>query len=152
MKTISDVEMALDTFRREKYMDEESLSLLDAGILWNFLSSPLGRRMSAAQAKGFLYKEQQFVIGIPAREMEVCSSDELVLIQGIIDAYMEEEDGLVLIDYKTDHVVRGRESLLTERYGIQLEYYKRALEQMTGKKVTEKIIYSLTLQEEIVLE
>ena len=50
--------------------------------------------------------------------MEVCSSDELVLIQGIIDAYMEEEDGLVLIDYKTDHVVRGRESLLTERYGI----------------------------------
>lgn len=151
MKTISDVEMALDTFRREKYMDEESLSLLDAGILWNFLSSPLGRRMSAAQAKGFLYKEQQFVIGIPAREMEVCSSDELVLIQGIIDAYMEEEDGLVLIDYKTDHVVRGRESLLTERYGIQLEYYKRALEQMTGKKVTEKIIYSLTLQEEIVL-
>ena len=152
MKTISDVEMALDTFRREKYMDEESLSLLDAGILWNFLSSPLGRRMSAAQAKGLLYKEQQFVIGIPAREMEVCSSDELVLIQGIIDAYMEEEDGLVLIDYKTDHVVRGRESLLTERYGIQLEYYKRALEQMTGKKVTEKIIYSLTLQEEIVLE
>lgn len=152
MKTISDVEMALDTFRREKYMDEVSLSLLDAGILWNFLSSPLGRRMSAAQAKGLLYKEQQFVIGIPAREMEVCSSDELVLIQGIIDAYMEEEDGLVLIDYKTDHVVRGRESLLTERYGIQLEYYKRALEQMTGKKVTEKIIYSLTLQEEIVLE
>lgn len=151
MKTISDVEMALDTFRREKYMDEVSLSLLDAGILWNFLSSPLGRRMSAAQAKGLLYKEQQFVIGIPAREMEVCSSDELVLIQGIIDAYMEEEDGLVLIDYKTDHVVRGRESLLTERYGIQLEYYKRALEQMTGKKVTEKIIYSLTLQEEIVL-
>ena len=151
MKTISDVEMALDTFRREKYMDEESLSLLDAGILWNFLSSPLGRRMSAAQAKGLLYKEQQFVIGIPAREMEVCSSDELVLIQGIIDAYMEEEDGLVLIDYKTDHVVRGRESLLTERYGIQLEYYQRALEQMTGKKVTEKIIYSLTLQEEIVL-
>lgn len=152
MKTITDVEMALDTFRREKYMDEESQSLLDAGILWNFLSSPLGRRMSAAQAKGLLYKEQQFVIGIPAREMEVCNSDELVLIQGIIDAYMEEEDGLVLIDYKTDHVVRGRESLLTERYGIQLEYYKRALEQMTGKKVTEKIIYSLTLQEEIVLE
>lgn len=152
MKTITDVEMALDTFRREKYMDEESLSLLDAGILWNFLSSPLGRRMSAAQARGLLYKEQQFVIGIPAREMEVCNSDELVLIQGIIDAYMEEEDGLVLIDYKTDHVMRGRESLLTERYGIQLEYYKRALEQMTGKKVTEKIIYSLTLQEEIVLE
>lgn len=152
MKTFADVKTALETFHREKYMDEESLALLDAGIIWNFLSSPLGRRMSAAQSKGLLYKEQQFVIGIPAREMEVCDSGELVLIQGIIDAYMEEEDGLVLIDYKTDHVVKGHESLLTERYGIQLEYYKRALEQMTGKRVLEKIIYSLTLQEEIVIE
>ena len=152
MKTLADVETALETFHREKYMDEESLALLDAGIIWNFLSSPLGRRMSAAQSKGLLYKEQQFVIGIPAREMEVCDSGELVLIQGIIDAYMEEGDGLVLIDYKTDHVVKGHESLLTERYGIQLEYYKRALEQMTGKRVLEKIIYSLTLQEEIVIE
>jgi len=152
MKALADVETALETFHREKYMDEESLALLDAGIIWNFLSSPLGRRMSAAQSKGLLHKEQQFVIGIPAREMEVCDSGELVLIQGIIDAYMEEGDGLVLIDYKTDHVVKGHESLLTERYGIQLEYYKRALEQMTGKRVLEKIIYSLTLQEEIVIE
>ncbi len=90
MKALADVETALETFHREKYMDEESLALLDAGIIWNFLSSPLGRRMSAAQSKGLLHKEQQFVIGIPAREMEVCSSGELVLIQGIIDAYMEE--------------------------------------------------------------
>lgn len=152
MKSRSDVEQALAVFKNEKHMAEESVSLLDAGILWNFISSPLGQRMSAAQACGCLHKEQQFVIGIPAREMEVCDSDELVLIQGIIDAYMEEEGGLVLIDYKTDHVVKGREEVLKERYGIQLEYYKRALEQMTGKKVVEKIIYSLTLQEEIVLK
>ena len=151
MKALADVETALETFHREKYMNKV-VALLDAGIIWNFLSSPLGRRMSAAQSKGLLHKEQQFVIGIPAREMEVCDSGELVLIQGIIDAYMEEGDGLVLIDYKTDHVVKGHESLLTERYGIQLEYYKRALEQMTGKRVLEKIIYSLTLQEEIVIE
>ena len=29
-------------------------------------------------------------------------SDERILIQGIIDAWFEEDDGLVLVDYKTD--------------------------------------------------
>lgn len=74
-------------------------------------------------------------------------SDELVLIQGIIDVWLEEEDGMVLIDYKTDHVSDGE--ILVKRYKVQLDYYQRALEQMTGKRVKERIIYSLALQKEI---
>ena len=74
-------------------------------------------------------------------------SDELVLIQGIIDVWMEEEDGMVLIDYKTDHVSDGE--ILVKRYKVQLDYYQRALEQMTGKRVKERIIYSLSLHQEI---
>ena len=72
-----------------------------------------------------------------------------MLIQGIIDAYLEEEDGLVLIDYKTDRVPAGNPdraaALLADRYRIQLDYYERALVQLTGKKVKERVIYSLTL-------
>lgn len=74
-------------------------------------------------------------------------SDELVLIQGIIDVWLEEEGGMVLIDYKTDHVSDGE--ILVKRYKVQLDYYQRALEQMTGKRVKERIIYSLALQKEI---
>ena len=60
-------------------------------------------------------------------------SDELVLIQGIIDAYFEEQDGLVLMDYKTDRV--DNEEILIQHYQEQLDYYGRALTQMTGKPV-----------------
>ena len=144
-----DVEKAIELIKAEKRMDEESVALLEPKIIWNFLCSPLGRRMSAAQKEGRLHKEQQFVIGIPAREMGVCDSDEMVLIQGIIDAYMEENGKLILADYKTDYVVRGGEQVLIDRYALQLQYYQRALEQMTGLKVAEKIIYSLKLQKEI---
>ena len=70
-----------------------------------------------------------------------------MLIQGIIDVWLEEEDGMVLIDYKTDHVSDGE--ILVKRYKVQLDYYQRALEQMTGKRVKERIIYSLALQKEI---
>ena len=105
--------------------------------------------MRKAAREGRLHKEQQFVAGMPAREIGLGESDELILIQGIMDAYFEDEGGLVLVDYKTDYVEKGSEAVLKERYGLQLGYYKRALEQMTGKKVSDTIIYSLTLQEEI---
>ena len=52
------------------------------------------------------------------------------MIQGIIDAYLEEEDGLVLIDYKTDYILQGQEEILIKRYKAQLDYYGRALEQI----------------------
>lgn len=64
--------------------------------------------MAQAQKEGRIRREQQFIMGIPAREMGKGESEELVLIQGIIDAYLEEPDGLVLIDYKTDRVPRTK--------------------------------------------
>ena len=78
--------------------------------------------------------------------------EETVLVQGIIDAYFVEDGEIVLVDYKTDRVRRGQEQKLINLYHVQLEDYARALERMTGKKVKEKIIYSFTLQKEIVLQ
>ncbi len=72
-----------------------------------------------------------------------------MLIQGIFDAWMEDDDGLVLVDYKTDRIGKGQEELLVKRYQVQLDYYKRALEQMVKRPVKEMVIYSLTLQKEI---
>lgn len=59
----------------------------------------------------------------------------------------EEEDGLVVLDYKTDRVRTADE--LVRRYQSQLTYYARALSQITGKAVKEKIIYSFALGKEI---
>ena len=58
--------------------------------------------------------------------------------------YFEEADGLVVLDYKTDRIFQTEE--LAQKYHAQLDYYAKALEQMTQKKVKEKIIYSFTLQ------
>lgn len=152
VRTERELEEAIESFQKEKRMDEESISLISKKVLLNFLNSPLGKRLSKAQQEKRLKKEQQFVIGIPAREMDIGDSGELILIQGIIDAYMEEEDGLVLVDYKTDHINKGEEQVLIDRYRVQMDYYTRALEQMTGNKVKEAVIYSLALQKEVRIE
>lgn len=81
--------------------------------------------------------------------MDEADSDELVLIQGIIDAWFEDEDGAVLVDYKTDRIREGEETVLLDRYRLQLIYYRRALEQITGKTVRQAFLYSLALQKEI---
>ncbi|SCP99204.1 helicase-exonuclease AddAB subunit AddA [Anaerobium acetethylicum] len=134
---------------------EETGSLVKYDSLFRFASSPLGSRMRQADLRDELYREQPFVIGIEAKEMNPeFTSDELILIQGIIDAYFEEDGQLVVADYKTDRVrIFGKdaEEELKRRYKIQLDYYQKALEQLTGKKVKEKIIYSFDLQKEIVI-
>ena len=104
--------------------------------------------MQEASKRGGLYKEQPFVMGMEAKDVYPGNqSDEMVLIQGIIDVYFEENDQLVVVDYKTDRVSQTSE--LCERYHSQLEYYAEALERLTGKAVKEKMIYSFTLQKEI---
>ena len=86
-------------------------------------------------------------MGIAADELGLSSSKETILIQGIIDAYIEYEDKIILIDYKTDRV--RKEDTLIKRYSIQLDYYARALSMMKQKKVTEKIIWSFALNKSI---
>lgn len=132
-------------------LKEDEIKKLKQDYIYSFAASEVAERMRRAQSAGVLYKEQQFVMGIKASEVaKECGSDELILIQGIIDVYFEEEDGLVLLDYKSDLV--ANEKQLIQRYHIQLDYYKRALEQMLSRRVKEIIIYSLPLASEIHME
>ena len=124
-----------------------------------FLNSESGKRMTQAAGNGKLRKEQPFVLGVAASEIypeiyqdiqkrsqeaDENRKEETILIQGIIDVWFEEEDGLVLLDYKTDRVRNA--SQLKELYHAQLDYYAQALEQLLEKPVKEKIIYSFCLE------
>lgn len=134
----------------EGRVTEEELSYVPIGRIWTFLKSPLAERMCAAKERGELYKEQPFVLGVEASQLsERYPKEELVLIQGVIDVFFYEEDGIVLADYKTDRV--ENEKQLADRYRAQLDYYQRALEQITGKQVKERYLYSFCLQKEIQL-
>lgn len=144
------LENQLQMLVESEKMSREMAECIREGDILKFLQTNTGKRMRGAAKKNLLRKEQPFVLGIDADEVYPGeNSDELILVQGIIDAYFEEEDGLVLLDYKTDKIYRAQE--LVDRYHAQLEYYARALEQLTGKKVKEKWIYSFTLQKEILV-
>ena len=115
-----------------------------------FMNSDIAQRMIFAAKQGNLHKEQSFFLGVPASSVNTeFPEEEIMLVQGIIDAYFEEGGELVLVDYKTDRVEHAKE--LAERYHVQMEYYTRALEQALGKKVKEVVLYSLALGQEVKL-
>lgn len=111
-----------------------------------FLQSELAYRMWRAERDGRLCREQPFVMSVSASKLgQEFPDSESVLIQGIIDVFFEEEDGIVLLDYKTDAVSSLKE--LWNRYETQLDYYSQALSKLTEKPVKERILYSFHLEQ-----
>lgn len=106
-----------------------------------FLKSKLAPRMKAAAMRDDLFREKPFVMG--NHEME----EEMVLIQGIIDVFWVEEDGIVLLDYKTDRVDSA--TRLRDMYKEQLDLYAEALERIFPLPVKEKYLYSFRLNQAI---
>lgn len=146
--TYGSLKTYLENLVGEGRISEEMKNCVYIKDLLCFLETDIAKRMKKCSENGKLFREQPFVLGVPAEEIyPEEKTEETLLIQGIIDVCLEEEDGLVLVDYKTDRVKTAGE--LKERYGSQLNYYGEALERLTGKKVKEKIIYSLFLQREI---
>ena len=121
--------------------------------IWEFCCSSLGKRMKAAARAGELFREQQFMMGVPAVSLNArWDADETVVVQGIIDGFFREGDGIVLVDYKTDWVPDREEDFLKEKYGAQLDVYAEALERLTDGKMKEKIIYSFYLGKGILVK
>lgn len=68
--------------------------------------------------------------------------EERVLVQGVIDCLFRENGKLILLDYKTDRIKPGRGTAeLADHYRFQLDFYARAVEEMTGEPVSEKWLY-----------
>ena len=144
------IQAGMEKMYAEGKIDESMKESVRASQIYWFTTSWLGKRMKWAWEDGRLWREQQFVMSIPASEIEESwGSDEQVLVQGIIDAFFEEPDGLVLVDYKTDRVDKGQEGELVEKYRKQLWYYARVLERVRQKKVKEVHIYSFALGKSI---
>lgn len=141
-ESIDDIKTQISLMVVEEFLTEQQAESINVYKILKFLQSDLGKRMKASDK---VRRELPFYIQIPSSELyrELPSniySNEKILIQGVIDAFFEEEDGLVLLDYKTDYVENIEE--FKQKYSLQLKYYKMALERITEKKVKEVYIYS----------
>ena len=112
-----------------------------------FTKSNIWKQLKQAKK---VYRERPFFIHIPAKEIYNEDIEDKLLVQGIIDLYyINQQDEIILVDYKTDYVEKGKEEELIEKYKEQLNMYKRALEETLKQKVSKVYIYSVYLGKEI---
>lgn len=114
--------------------------------IYAFIDSPLGERISRANR---VFREAPFNLVCSASEviLGADNNDEKLLIQGVVDLFFEEEDGIVLVDYKTDRVSSYNQNQLVKHYRGQLEWYRQALEKIKGRPVKEMYLYFFDSQE-----
>lgn len=126
---------------------EAEAKSIDRKKILQFTNSKIWQDLKEAKE---YYQEKSFYINISAKEVYNEETDDNMLVQGIIDLfYIDKNDKLVLLDYKTDYVKNGNEIELIEKYKSQLELYKEALEKSLDKKVDKIYIYSVCLGKEI---
>lgn len=168
----------MEAMEKEEKITADMRALVKEQTVADFVSSETGKRMALAQRGGALYREKPFVMGFTDEQLDEFgfaenteqaekvksmgrvgnigeteyTGKELTLIQGIIDVFWIEKDGIVLLDYKTDRVDTEKE--LSERYAAQLKLYEEALNRVYENekdaagnplKVKEKLLYSFRL-------
>lgn len=112
---------------------------IDCTAIADFFSLPLGKRMIASHD---IRRELPFGILLAANEYYPDAGEETIFVQGVADALFRNEVGWTLIDYKTDRKVDGQ--TLRERYQVQIDLYRRAIEKLTGTPVTESYLYAIS--------
>jgi ATP-dependent helicase/nuclease subunit A len=147
--TVKDIELQIGAMVANELLTEQQAKSVNLYKVKSFFDSDLGIRLLKTYQSNHINgvkREVPFNIELECaalyRELDQdLYRGDTILIQGIIDCYFEEWGELVLIDYKTDYAANGTTNLIKDKYRIQIDYYAKALEKITGKSVKEKYIY-----------
>ena len=136
-----DPEAELKRLIEQSYLTEAQANAVDLTRVEKFFTGPLGQRVLHADR---VYKEQQFIVSIPAGLTDKTLSGEdaaqPMILQGAVDCMFEENGSLYILDFKTDRCYNKQE--LWERYGPQLTLYKEAMTRVMNKEVKDTVLYS----------
>ena len=138
-------EQLAEMVSKEMILPQHAESVDISGIV-AFFKSNLGQRLCHSTK---VRRELPFSLILPGErfDAELAGSGEGVFIQGVIDALFDEDDGLVLLDYKTDWVKDSVE--LIDRYAVQLNLYAEAVERIFKQPVKEKYLYVFSTKEAV---
>ena len=145
--TLETIQGLIEDLVKRKIITEKEAKAINPYKVLEFTKSMIWKELKTAKK---VYRERPFFINIPAKEIYNEDIEEEILVQGIIDLYyINQKDEIVLVDYKTDYVEKGKENELVGKYISQLELYKKALEESLQRKVDKTYIYSVYLGKEI---
>jgi ATP-dependent helicase/nuclease subunit A len=146
--SLSGVQEQVDRMVNQEFLTEEQAASIDVEKIAAFFDTEIGQKMRQASN---VQREVPFNLVLSAKEAYPDwqhEEDEMILVQGIIDCLVEEEDGFILLDYKSDNIQDRfagdfdvAKEVLKERYELQVRLYSLAIERIFHKPVKEKYLY-----------
>ena len=149
VNTIDEIKNQIEEFVQKEIITQKEADVVNPFKIYKFFKSDLGTRMKNAD---FIGREKAFYTEINMKDLfekEEIDYDESIMLRGIIDAYFEENEEIVLLDYKTDFVNEENREEVINRYRKQLEIYAKVIEEITDKKVKEQYIYLFGVDESV---
>ena len=156
--SVAEIKKQIEELVLNKSLTEKEAKVIRYTKIFNFFKSDLGKRILKAHEEGrMVHRELPFFTEISSLDInpelnKEIYQNEKIRLQGIIDGFFKEEDGIVLFDYKTDYLEEGNEDEIIERYKVQMKYYKEALEKVTESRVKEVYLYLFALDKEVLLK
>ncbi|WP_455542260.1 helicase-exonuclease AddAB subunit AddA [Intestinibacter sp.] len=157
--TEAEIRAQINDLVKKRVITEKESKVLSPRKILRFFKSPVAKRMLCSK---FVKREQKIYTQIKMNEIylndEIFKNNretyenESVMLRGVIDLYFEEDDGLVILDYKTDWIDENNKKEIIHRYKKQLELYAEVLSILTGKKIKEKYLYLFSIDEQVKIE
>ena len=127
---------------RDRFLSQVQADAVDRSRILKLFSGELGKRIASAE---HLHREFKFSLLTEAKDLLPVRTSDRVLFQGVVDCWLEEPDGITVIDFKTDRVDDAGLDAKVRQYERQVTLYADALNRMTGKPVREAYLYFFAL-------
>lgn len=139
---LTGVEKEVERLLREGYISPEQAKLVDRRRISAFFLSEIGWKLRSGTP---FVREFKFSILEDGSAYDTSLTGEKVLLQGVVDCALLEEDGITVLDFKTDYVTDETVASVAERYRLQVEAYSDAMAKIYQKPVKKALLYFFRL-------
>ncbi|MDU1093523.1 MAG: helicase-exonuclease AddAB subunit AddA [Clostridioides difficile] len=157
VSSVNDIKSQIRGFVSKGIITEKQASIVNPYKIYKLFASNIGKRMLNAE---IINREKSIYAQVNMKDIYIYEKlinnddkklydNESVMLRGIVDAYFEEDNQIVLVDYKTDFVNEENINQIIEKYKKQLDLYADIIETLTGKSVKEKCIYLFGVDEAV---
>ena len=140
--SLEEIRCEIERMKDAKFMSAREAEAVDAEAIYGLFTSDIGKRMLSADS---MQREFKFSLLCDAARIFGTAAGEELLLQGVVDCFIEEGGELVVIDYKTD-IIRNAQQLeeKVKLYTPQISSYASALQRICEKPVKECVLYFLS--------
>ena len=135
---VEEIRAEIDRLVGARFITSEYAKLVDHTALAVFFQSDLGKKLRNSSQ---VLREFKFSILDDGVHYGDGLEGEQVLLQGVVDCALVEDDGITIVDFKTDHVTDETLPEIRARYAEQVENYANAMKRIFNKPIKQKALY-----------